>query len=633
MRIRPTPLAVLKKYWGFDAFRPLQEEIIQAAMKGDTLALLPTGGGKSVCFQVPGMVLDGITIVVSPLVALMQDQVENLKQKGIPAYYLSGHQSFHEQEVILDNCIFGGTKFLYISPERLQQPLFQERLKQMNVGLLAIDEAHCISQWGHQFRPEYRQIAKIRALIPQTPCLAVTATATEKVVNDISIQLNLHKPTLFKQSFVRDNLSYNVRKGANKFALLVEVLQPFKSFSTIVFVNTRAHAEEVARFLNHNHFSAGFYHAGLKAKDREKIQEDWIQNKFRTMVATNAFGMGIDKPDVRLVVHYDLPASPEAYFQEAGRAGRDGKRSYSVVLFDDLDEKIQSDKLQQSFLELDAIEEVYNKLCNHFQIALGDQPEQHFSLSLRNFCHSFHLQPVKTVVALKALHQMGVLVYDSETVRPDRIKAIAEPTHLYAFQLENSQWGWLAQALVRMDGNLFHGYSRIDLDRISSFTQQPKEKIVQGLQALHQLQLFDYQAGTDEPWIEVLTPRKTKLDVQPYLELKKWEASVSKQWTTFLSFCKEENECRTALLLQYFGEIAPPCGHCDVCRKKKQTENLSIDELKKAIWKDFTKQRIWGKSELLEKWNCSKNELHAILEELVLEELIVELEEDAYERR
>ena len=633
MRIRPTPLAVLKKYWGFDAFRPLQEEIIQAAMKGDTLALLPTGGGKSICFQVPGMVLDGITIVVSPLVALMQDQVENLKQKGITAYYLSGHQSFHEQDIILDNCIFGGTKFLYISPERLQQPLFQERLKQMNVGLLAIDEAHCISQWGHQFRPEYRQIAKIRALIPQTPCLAVTATATEKVVNDISIQLNLHKPTLFKQSFVRDNLSYNVRKGANKFALLVEVLQPFKSFSTIVFVNTRAHAEEVARFLNHNHFSAGFYHAGLKAKDREKIQEDWIQNKFRTMVATNAFGMGIDKPDVRLVVHYDLPASPEAYFQEAGRAGRDGERSYSVVLFDDLDEKIQSDKLQQSFLELNAIEEVYNKLCNHFQIALGDQPEQHFSLSLRNFCHSFHLQPVKTVVALKALHQMGMLVYDSETVRPDRIKAIAEPTHLYAFQLENSQWGWLAQALVRMDGNLFHGYSRIDLDRISSFTQQPKEKIVQGLQALHQLQLFDYQAGTDEPWIEVLTPRKTKLDVQPYLELKKWEASVSKQWTTFLSFCKEENECRTALLLQYFGEIAPPCGHCDVCRKKKQTENLSTDELKKAIWKDFTKQRIWGKSELLEKWNCSKNELHAILEELVLEELIVELEEDAYERR
>ncbi len=633
MRIRPTPLAVLKKYWGFDAFRPLQEEIIQAAMKGDTLALLPTGGGKSICFQVPGMVLDGITIVVSPLVALMQDQVENLKQKGIPAYYLSGHQSFHEQDVILDNCIFGGTKFLYISPERLQQPLFQERLKQMNVGLLAIDEAHCISQWGHQFRPEYRQIAKIRELIPQTPCLAVTATATEKVVEDISIQLNLHKPTLFKQSFVRDNLSYNVRKGANKFALLVEVLQPFKSFSTIVFVNTRAHAEEVARFLNHNHFSAGFYHAGLKAKDREKIQEDWIQNKFRTMVATNAFGMGIDKPDVRLVVHYDLPASPEAYFQEAGRAGRDGERSYSVVLFDDLDEKIQSDKLQQSFLELDAIEEVYNKLCNHFQIALGDLPEQHFSLSLRNFCHSFHLQPVKTVVALKALHQMGMLVYDSETVRPDRIKAIAEPTHLYAFQLENSQWGWLAQALVRMDGNLFHGYSRIDLDRISSFTQQPKEKIVQGLQALHQLQLFDYQAGTDEPWIEVLTPRKTKLDVQPYLELKKWEASVSKQWTTFLSFCKEENECRTALLLQYFGEIAPPCGHCDVCRKKKQTENLSIDELKKAIWKDFTKQRIWGKSELLEKWNCSKNELHAILEELLLEELIVELEEDAYERR
>ncbi len=633
MRIRPTPLAVLKKYWGFDAFRPLQEEIIQAAMKGDTLALLPTGGGKSICFQVPGMVLDGITIVISPLVALMQDQVENLKQKGIPAYYLSGHQSFHEQDVILDNCIFGGTKFLYISPERLQQPLFQERLKQMNVGLLAIDEAHCISQWGHQFRPEYRQIAKIRELIPNTPCLAVTATATEKVVDDISIQLNLLRPTLFKQSFVRENLSYNVRKGANKFALLVEVLQPFKTFSTIVFVNTRAHAEEVARFLNHNHFSAGFYHAGLKAKDREKIQEDWIQNNFRTMVATNAFGMGIDKPDVRLVVHYDLPASPEAYFQEAGRAGRDGERAYSVVLFDELDEKIQSDKLQQSFLELESIESVYNKLCNHFQIALGDQPEQHFSLSLRNFCHSFQLQPVKTVVALKALHQMGVLVYDSETIRPDRIKAIAEPTHLYAFQLENSQWGWLAQALVRMDGNLFHGYSRIDLDKISNFTQQPKEKILQGLLTLHQLQLFDFQAGTDEPWIEFLTPRKTKLDVQPYLELKKWEETIWRQWTTFLGFCKEEDHCRTALLLQYFGENAPACGHCDVCRKKKQTESLSTGELKEAIWKDFTKQRIWGKSELLEKWNCSKNVLHAILEELLLEELIVELEEDAYERR
>jgi ATP-dependent DNA helicase RecQ len=413
----------------------------------------------------------------------------------------------------------------------------------------------------------------------------------------------------------------------------MEVLQPFKAFSTIVFVNTRAHAEEVARFLNHNGFSAGFYHAGLKAKDRERIQEHWIKNQFRSMVATNAFGMGIDKPDVRLVVHYDLPASPEAYFQEAGRAGRDGERAYSVVLFDQLDEKIQSEKLQQSFLDLDTLQEIYIKLCNHFSVTLGDLPEGSFSLSLKTFCSAFKLQPLVTVVGLKALHHMGLIYFDSETVRPDRIKALAEPTDLYAFQIENQKWGWLAQALVRMDGNLFHGYSRIDLEKIAAFTHQSKETVIEGLKAITNLKLFDYQPGTDEPFIEFLLPRPTKLDAQPFLELKKWEANLWKQWNTFLSFCKEENHCRTALLLQYFGETATNCGHCDVCRKKKQMEKLTNTELKENIWKDFQKQRIWGKSELIEKWQLSKNELHEIMEELVGMELIIEREEDCYERR
>jgi ATP-dependent DNA helicase RecQ len=632
-KIRPFPLAVLKKYWGFNDFRPLQEDIIHSVIQGnDTITLLPTGGGKSICFQVPGMVLEGLTLVISPLVALMQDQVQNLKNKGISAAYLSGHQNFHEQDVILNNCIYGKIKFLYVAPERLKHPLLLQRLEALNIGLIAVDEAHCISHWGHDFRPEYREIKEIRKYLPHVPCLALTATATQEVVDDIAIQLDMRKPQIFKQSFVRSNLSYNVRQTANKFGSLMEILNKFKGLSTIIFVSTRAHAVEVARLLADNGLPAVFYHAGLKSKERAQVQETWIADKQKIMVATNAFGMGIDKPDVRLVVHYDLPLSPESYFQEAGRAGRDGVKAYSVVIYDRLDEEVQGNRIKQNFLSAQKIEEIYQHLANHLQVPLNEQPDGSFTIKLASFCKDFQLKPVEVVAALKALHQMGYILWDSETVRPSTLMAMADQTRIYQYQLENKSLGWLAQLLVRNYGGLFHGFVRIDEEKIAIQSQRKTNEVVQGLNKLSELQLFNYQPGTDEPFIEFLAPRIKNIHPHHYLALKNREEQILKQWDAMLHFCQEEQHCRTQYLIQYFGESVGNCGHCDICRKENN-DNWNQEDLN-LVFQWVKSKKTFTISEInlfFNRWNNGK--LVSILLHLIHSEIIIETEPGVYEKR
>jgi len=433
-----TSLEILQHYWGYTHFRPPQEEIIQAVLdKRDVLAILPTGGGKSICFQVPVLMQEGICLVITPLIALMQDQVKQLKQRGIAA--VSVHAGMHHREIdiTLDNCVFGKIKFLYLSPERLQTDLFKERVKRMNVCLVAIDEAHCISQWGYDFRPPYLQIAELREVKPDVPFIALTATATSVVKEDIISKLNLVNPALFQKSFARENLSFVVRKTEKKEKKLLEVLRKVPG-SAIIYVRSRKSTSSLAAFLNKNKISSTFYHAGLTHQDRIDRQEEWISNQSRVMVATNAFGMGIDKPDVRVVVHMDLPENLESYYQEAGRAGRDGKRSYAAIIFHEVDVLSLQNKVLQSQPEIDYLKKIYQAVANHFQVAEGSSQGESYDFDLDGFCKKFSFKSTDVYPALKKLEEFGLLDFNESFYRPSLLHFTFDKKKLYEFHLNNT---------------------------------------------------------------------------------------------------------------------------------------------------------------------------------------------------
>jgi len=571
---------ILRQYWGFDTFRPLQEDIIDSVLNGrDTLALLPTGGGKSVCFQVPAILQEGICIVVSPLIALMKDQVENLKEKGIEAVAIFAGMGKREIDILLDNCIYGKIKFLYLSPERLLSPLVKTRLSYMNVNLFAIDEAHCVSQWGYDFRPPYLLLKDLREIHPKVPMIALTATATQFVRKDIIEKLELKDPQVFVKSFARKNLSYVVFDLEDKYRKLLDVVNNVKG-TGLVYVRNRRETAEVAFFLQRNHVAADFYHAGLDKTERARKQEGWKKNKIRVMVATNAFGMGIDKPDVRFVLHLDLPESLEAYYQEAGRAGRDEQRAFAVLLANQSDQISLRAKYTDNFPSIEDIRKAYHYLGSYYQLAYGAGEGLSFPFDLAEFCKRFNLGVLKTIGAMKFLEHDGYLTLSENIFLQSRLMFTQSNEDVYRFQIENLGFDPLIKTILRSYGGAFDQYVKIKEDEIAGRLKISYTSVVNLLKKLQEQELISYLPQTDQPQLQFVRPRVDQLHMDidvKYVELRR--KIQEDQIAAVLAYASTP-ACRSIQLLAYFDEpFAEKCGVCDVCLAEKHSlEAAELDD-------------------------------------------------------
>lgn len=577
----------LKQYWGFDDFRPLQEDIVMSVIDGnDTLALLPTGGGKSICFQVPALMREGICIVISPLIALMKDQVENLNKNNIKAVAIYSGMSKRMIDITLDNCVYGNIKFLYVSPERLTTELFQVRMQKMKVNLIAVDEAHCISQWGYDFRPPYLKIADIRPFFPKIPILALTATATPQVVEDIQNRLDFKQKNVLQKSFLRSNLSYSVLYEDAKLTKLIDILQKVKG-TAVVYVRNRRRTKEIAEYLVKNKISASFYHAGLTNEQRSERQENWINDKTRVIVATNAFGMGIDKPEVRVVVHMDMPESPEAYFQEAGRAGRDGKKAYAVLLFNYSDKLKALRELEDSMPNIKEIRNIYNALGNYFQLAIGSGLYLNYTFDIVEFCNRFNFNARKTFNALKFLEMSEVLHVSEGVYSSSKLRIIANKSDLYKFQVEHRQFDVIIKFLLRTYGGILDDYVKIDEKLMAKKFKVTIEKVKQALTHLDKIGILEYESSNNKPFIQYLKPRVAGIDVALDVELIKDRIHVFKtKLEAMLHYASNKNHCRSNALLAYFGEERNDrCGICDFCvgRNKIEVNDVELEKITEEI--------------------------------------------------
>jgi ATP-dependent DNA helicase RecQ len=578
---------ILVKYWGHQTFRPLQEDIINAVLqKKDTLALLPTGGGKSVCYQVPALAMEGMCIVVSPLIALMQDQVEQLHKKGIKAIAITSAMNFREIENAFNNAKYNSYKFLYLSPERIQSKLFLRMLPSLPVNLVAVDEAHCISQWGYDFRPSYLLVKKIRELKPDVPFLAVTATATKKTVEDIIEKLEFKKDhQVFKASFVRKNLHYLVKHDENKFETLLNLCNRNKG-SGIVYVRNRRKTKEIADFLNKQNIKSDFYHAGLEAADRAKKQSDWINNRTRVIVSTNAFGMGIDKPDVRLVAHMDLPDSLEAWFQEAGRGGRDGNVAHAFTLYHESDIVALEEQLEQAFPSIEQIKQVYAAVCNYYQIAVGAGEGISFIFNLEDVASRYKLHPAVLYNSIKFLEKENYFVYTDVGFQQTRLHIIVNKDELYNFQVQNPNLDAFIKILLRSYAGLFEGYIHINEYKLAKAIKSDVKYVTTALEKLNKLQLVDYIAQTGMPRMVMMQSRvDTKfltISKENYSKLKK---QAQERIESVIDFVKDNNTCRSRKVLRYFDETTfEDCGTCDVClRKSNKTKGASSKQIKEQL--------------------------------------------------
>lgn len=575
---------ILKKYWGYETFRPLQQDIIESVLSGkDTLALLPTGGGKSICFQVPAMATEGLCIVVSPLIALMKDQVENLVKRDIKAVAIYSGMSYREINYTLDNCIHGDIKFLYLSPERLKSDLVRERIAQMTIGLLAIDEAHCISQWGYDFRPEYLQIADIRDMLKGVPVLALTATATPEVVKDIQTQLHFPRPNVFVKSFTRKNIAYVVNDSEDKNQRLLHILSKVNG-SGLVYVRNRRKTQEIAYLLSKNRISADYYHAGLPHEVRNKKQEDWIKNKTRIMVCTNAFGMGIDKPDVRVVVHYEMPESLESYYQEAGRAGRDEQKSFAVLLFNRADELEALKRLEASFPPEKDIKRVYQALCNYYQIPVGVSEDRSFDFDIIDFVKKFNIETGVAYPALRILEQTDLIALTESFYEPSKLKFLMGQGMLYKFQVEHPHLDNFIKLLLRSYGGVFDQYVTISEKLLAQREKQQEPTLRKQLIQLHQLGVIDYQPQKDKPQLTFINHRvdAETIDFRKSL-LQQRKVTATEKLQAMLAYAKNSVVCRSIKIVSYFDEYSSEeCGVCDVCLMRKKIA-LSTEEFTRLM--------------------------------------------------
>lgn len=565
---------ILVKYWGYSSFRPMQEEIIRSVLAGnDTLALLPTGGGKSICYQVPAMVNEGICIVVSPLIALMKDQVDRLKRLGIKAFAIYSGMHYNEIELALNNVTLGDGKFLYISPERLATQSFRESMRYMNVNLLAVDEAHCISQWGYDFRPPYLQIAEIRSMLNNVPVLAVTATATPDVIEDIQQQLHFTRPNVIRQSFERKNLAYVVLKEENKQGKLVEMLRKIKG-SAIVYAGTRRRTYELARHLTKNGIPADYYHAGMETSERESRQKAWMSGNPRVIVATNAFGMGIDKADVRLVAHVDLPDSIESYFQEAGRAGRDGKKAWAVILFQDSDLLDAQSQFELSFPDMETIRNVYHALGNYFRLAVGSGKNMSYDFDLANFCNQYNFNTVAAYNALRFLEKEGFIILSEGVHNPPKIHVKLKGEKLYKFRVENPDLDVFLNIILRSYTGLFSQFVKFNLAELGRRANLPVESVVLKLEKLNKLGVLVFIPPQNKPQIifteERIDAKNLLISKENYALRKK---VARERMSTLHNYLTSRNRCRSIYLLSYFGQRdVKRCGQCDVCIERNRVD-------------------------------------------------------------
>lgn len=591
--MQKNPNDILKQYWGFSEFKESQEEIITAILnKKDVLALLPTGGGKSICFQVPALVQDGICIVVSPLIALIKNQVDNLKSKGIKALAVTGGISQDDIIDLLDNCLYGNYKFLYLSPERLQQDLVRDRIQEMNVNLIAIDEAHCISQWGNDFRPSYLTCGILRDLAPQAPIIALTATATPKVANDIITNLKLLDPKVEKTSFARDNIAFTVRWDDDKNYQLKQLVSENKQ-SAIVYVRTRRLTIELANYLTQQNISSTFYHGGLTKVEKDTRLDNWLNDKARVMVATNAFGMGIDKPNVGLVVHYQIPDSIENYFQEAGRAGRNGEQAKAIILINKADE-IQVEKQflsglpTVSFLKL-----LYNKLNNYFQISFGESSTETHQLNFNAFCDIYKLNPYLTYNALRILDQNSVLALSESFSKKTSIQFIASQRQIFDYLDTYTKSAPIIQIILRTYGGILDYETKINTWSIAKKASVSETQIVQLLERLKKDEIISYNAQHNDIEIVFLVPREDDRTINSFA--KKVEALIeqkTKHLEAVFAYLKNDTVCRSQQLLGYFGENKNKCGKCDVCIKAPVIKDEILELVKEAITIQLKKEPL-----------------------------------------
>ena len=617
---------ILKDYWGYDNFRGIQEDIIRSIGSGrDTLGLMPTGGGKSITFQIPAMAKDGLCIVITPLIALMKDQVRNLRDRGIKAIAIYSGMTREEIIIALENCIFGNYKFLYISPERLDTEIFRIKLRSMKVSMITVDESHCISQWGYDFRPAYLKISEIRNLLPGVPVLALTATATPEVVKDIQQRLAFKEENVFRMSFERKNLAYIVRRTESKQEELLHILKHVDG-SAIVYAHNRKRTKEYSQLLNENGITATFYHAGLSNDTKDQRQKSWVKGETRVMVATNAFGMGIDKPDVRLVVHVDIPDSPEAYFQEAGRGGRDGKKAYAVLLYARSDKATLKKRITDTFPEKDYIRTVYEHLNYYYQMAMGDGLGCTREFNIDEFCRNFKHFPIQVDSALKILTRAGYLEYTDEQDNNSRLMFTLTKEELYRIHETSPETEKLINIILRSYTGVFTEYAYINEETLSLRTGMTRQQVYDTLISLTRRRILHYIPGKKTPYI-IYTRERQEADrliftKEVYEDRKE---SFIRRIEAMTEYAETEDKCRSRMLLLYFGEKNEHnCGQCDVCLSSHSSgiKQGVFDEISRAIEetlkeKDMTTSALMEKLESYDKENVTKVLSYLLAEEII----------------
>ena len=626
------PINILERYWNFTEFRPEQEAIINAVIAGeDAFVLLPTGGGKSLCFQIPALAKEGICIVISPLIALMKDQVQQLNNKGIKAMALTSGITYSQLDTLLDNCIYGNYKFLYLSPERLQQELVQERIKQMNVNLIAVDEAHCISQWGSDFRPAYKNISILRQLQPTVNVVALTASAKPKVVNDIIKELDFIQPKIFKQSFLRPNLGYMVYHENDKYYRLETILKKYKE-SSIVYVRNRKFTMEVSTFLNSKNIAATYYHGGLTNDEKDSNMTAWLQNQKQVIVATNAFGMGIDKPDVKTVIHINLPESIESYFQEAGRVGRNGDKAFAVILKNNSDESAVKSQFLSVLPTVDFVKQVYRKLCSYFQISYGEGAYQTFDFDFNSFCKTYNFNAIITYNALLLLDRNSVITLSKQFKNKVSAQFIISSAQLFRYLENHENFNLIVKSTLRMYGGIFDQNTKIDLAKIAEKASTTEGMVTHVFQQLEKDEIITLHLAKTDAQVTFIEPREDDKTINRIATIIEQQNELKQQQVaSMIAYVENDRVCKSVQLLTYFGETdSKPCGMCSVCANtKKSAKPLDISSIKNKVI-ELLENGDQSSRNMVAALNCTETDLKTVLKLLLEHQIIKTTPQNTY---